>query len=76
MTDESHAVWAEEDGSVIGYMCRIDWECEIGGASGGNCVYASVDDLKKHRSCVESCGIVEVAVSFRRVVEVGKGHDE
>jgi len=25
-------------GTVIGYMCLIDWECEIGAAASGNIV--------------------------------------
>lgn len=29
---EIHAMNAEDDGSVIGYMCATDWECEIGAA--------------------------------------------
>lgn len=59
------------DDSVIGYMCRIDWECEIGQASDGNKIYPSIDDLKRHHDCAEQCGIVEVQVSLLRIVEPG-----
>ena len=65
--------FAEQDGSVRGFMCRVDWECEIGGAMGGNKVYPSVEDLKRNRECVAWCGIVEVRVSLVRVVEEGDG---
>ena len=61
----------EPDGSVIGYMCAVDWECEIGAALGGNVVCSSVDDLKRVRPCCESCGIVEVRVLFSRVISEG-----
>lgn len=61
------AIFAEEDGSVIGYMDKTDWECELGAASGGNVVYPSVEDLKRHAGCHESCGIVKVKVSFLSV---------
>lgn len=60
--------WAEEDGSVIGYMCYIDWEYEVGGASGGSTVYPSVEDLKRHHTCWAGCGIVEVRVLFNKVI--------
>lgn len=58
---------------VIGYMCRIDWECELGSAGGGIKVYSSVEDLCENRKCVTGCGIVEVEVRIRRVVSEGDG---
>jgi hypothetical protein len=67
---------AEDDGSVIGYMCRTDWECEMGLASEGNSVFPSVDSLKQHRRCVDDCGIVEVAVSFRKLIEAGSDNED
>jgi hypothetical protein len=65
------SLWAEKDGSVIGYMCRTDFEYELGAASGGNAVYPSMADIKARRSCAAACGIVEVEVRFRRLVEPG-----
>lgn len=70
-TPKSYASWAEPDGSVVGFMCRTDWECEIGMASGGNVIYPSVSNIKDVRRCVTGCGIVEVEVRFRRIVENG-----
>lgn len=66
------STWADEDGSVTGYMCLIDWEYEIGGASDGNRVYPSVETLKEHHQCADECGIVEVRVSFSRLIAPGK----
>jgi len=68
--------WAEPDGEVIGYMCRTDFECELGAASGGNTIYPSVEDLKRYKPCAESCGVVEVEVRYRRIVEPGTMHDD
>ena len=68
VTDAVPAMNAGPDGSVTGYMCLTDWECEIGAASGGERVYPSIDDLLWHRRCAKSCGIVEVSVSFKRIV--------
>ena len=65
--------FAEQDGSVRGFICRTDWECEIGGVGSGSKVYPSVADLKRHRECYAECGIVEVRVSLMRVVEEGDG---
>lgn len=71
------SMWAEEGGDyVIGYMCLTDFECELGGASGGNTVYPSVDDLRKRRSCIASCGIVEVEVRARRIVQEAPHDDD
>lgn len=60
-----------ETRTVKGFMCMVDWEFELGDAVGGNSVYGSVPDLKKHRKCWKECGIVEVEVRLRRVVRWG-----
>ena len=45
---------------------KTDWDYEIG--NGTVEVYDSIEQLKKERSCVEECGIVEVEVTLKRVV--------
>ena len=62
---------ANEDGTVTGYMCATDWECELGAASGGNVVYPSQADAEHYLKCAKSCGIVEVRVSFSKLVLEG-----
>lgn len=57
--------------TVTGYMCKTDFFYELGQASNGEEIYATVEDLKKGRPCVETCGIVEVEVRLVRVVEEG-----
>lgn len=54
-----------------GYMCKTDFDWELGNAAGGNRVFASVDDLRENKRCVDGCGIVEVAVTLVRVVQEG-----
>lgn len=72
-----NATWAEDDGSVIGYMCGTDWSCELGGAEDGNRVYPSVEAAKKHSGCWHECGIVEVRVLFSKVIEPSRiGEDD
>lgn len=72
-----HPMGAEEgEDFVLGYMCLTDFECELGMASGGNVIHPSVEDCKEYRKCVSECGIVEVKVSFSRVVEPGKQHED
>jgi hypothetical protein len=56
---------------VLGYMDRIGFECELGGASKGNRVFPSVEECKEHHKCWEQCGIVEVKVEATRIVEEG-----
>lgn len=53
------------------YMCKTDFDFELGYASGGNRVYPSVGDLKECRPCAESCGIVAVKVEYAYTVEEG-----
>lgn len=67
--------WAEKDGEVIGYMCLTDWEVELGMANGGNVIYPSIDNIKEIRKCVASCGIAEVEVRLRRIVQESSRDD-
>jgi hypothetical protein len=67
----TYAMGAEnEDGTLVyGYMCKVDFECEIGLACDGNHIYPSIEDLKEYRKCVSQCGIVKVAVVAVEVVQ-------
>lgn len=56
------------------YMCRTDYEHELGAAKGGNVVFPSVEDLKRHSGCAAECGIVAVRVELVGVVEEGRLH--
>lgn len=56
---------------VIGYMCKIDWECELGSNHYGNTVYPSIETLKQDHEMWEDCGIVEVEVWFNNIIEKG-----
>ena len=58
--------------TAIGYMDKIDFECEIGLQSGGNTIYQSIEDLKEHKKCVSECGIVKVEVKLIEVIEESK----
>lgn len=55
-----------------GYMCKTDWDWELGEAPGGVEIYIDIDDLRKHRSCVDSCGIVKVKVQLEEIVQSEK----
>ena len=54
---------------VRGFMCKTDWDHEIGWASDGNKVYPSIDSVRRERKCTAECGIVEVDVTFVRIVQ-------
>jgi len=46
--------------AVPGWMCAIDFSCELGEASGGNTIYPSLEDLRKHHKWLDHCGFEEV----------------
>lgn len=54
----------DQKDSRIGYMCKVDFMWELGEAMGGNEIYASIEDLKENRPCVEECGIVKVEINL------------
>lgn len=56
----------------VGYMDKVDFDYEIGNAKGGNKVFPSIKDLKENKPCTKECGIVEVEIRLRRVVEKGR----
>jgi len=58
----------KEPKKVTGYMCMIDWDHEIGHAPDGNKVYPSVEALKSDHKSWAGCGIVEVTVTFNKVI--------
>jgi hypothetical protein len=63
------AMWAEPGKDyVFGYMCLVDFECEMGAADGGVRIYPSLDELIERRKCVVGCGIVKVKVEGVEVI--------
>jgi len=65
----------EQEGSIYAYMCLIDWKYEAPFNIDGNRICYSIESLKRVRPCVEDCGIVEVKVSFVKVVQEGKDRE-
>lgn len=59
-----------------GYMCKVDFDWELGEALGGTTIYPSIDDLKSKRPCVFTCGIVKVKVELEEVVDAGERWEE
>lgn len=55
----------------LGFMCKIDFDCELGHAADGNRIYPSESALREHHSMADDCGIVEVEVHLLRVVKEG-----
>ena len=70
MSDKPKPMWPDEkDGSIIGYMCMVDFECELGMADHGVPVYSSQAACERVRKCIPQCGMVEVRVTGLRVVQ-------
>lgn len=60
----------KQDDFVVGYMDLTDFQYELGMASGGNKVFPSIEDCRANNGgCIEACGIVEVEVRARRIVQ-------
>ena len=55
--------------TVVCYMDKVDFDYELGEASGGNRVYASEADLRKRQPCTKECGVVQVEVALKKVVQ-------
>lgn len=55
-------------GGNVGYMCQVDYECELGMADGGITIFPSPQECREYRKCTDSCGMVEVEVTVRRVI--------
>lgn len=54
---------------VTGYMCKVDWDYELGEALGGNKVFPSQADLIENKKCTDECGIVEVEIRLKQVIQ-------
>ena len=57
---------------VEGYMCKIDWDHEIGTAHDGNRVYPSLEALQVHHTSWKDCGVVKVSVNLLEVLVEGE----
>lgn len=54
--------------SIVGYMCKTDFDYELGEATDGNKIFPSVAELKMFNKCWKSCGIVKVETRLVKVV--------
>lgn len=62
-----------------GYMCATDFDFELGvnmtGPDTYPKIYPSLEEIKRHRKCVEECGIVKVKIEFMETVEKGEMYE-
>jgi len=56
----------------VGYMCKVDYDWELGEALGGSVVYPSIKDLQRKEKAHDHCGIVKVKVTLEEVVKKEK----
>lgn len=52
------------------YMCKTDYDHELGAASDGVRVYPSIKALNEHETCTQDgngCGVVAVSVELVKV---------
>lgn len=58
-----------DDDIAICYMDGVDWQHHTLSDMRGTRVYPSETDLRRARSCLDQCGIVEVEVRVRRWIQ-------
>lgn len=62
--------------AAFGFMCAVDFAFELGEASGGTKIYASIENLRSCRACIDNCGSAEVVTvskdDFVRLVQMAK----
>ena len=56
------------DESIESFMCKTDYDYELGFASGGNRVFPSLQDLQNNKPCWKSCGVVKVQITLVEIV--------
>lgn len=56
----------------IGYMCKTDYDYHLEECYSPTYTYKSIENLKEHRDCVETCGIVKVKIELDKVVQEDK----
>lgn len=58
----------------VGYMCKVDFDHEVGYAMGGNIIYPSAEDCVEWRKCTDSCGLVKVQLKY--IATVKRAHED
>jgi len=53
----------------VGYMNKVGFDEELGNALTGNKIFPSIESLEKSDPGVTTCGIVEVEVRLRQVIQ-------
>lgn len=56
-------------GPRYGYMCKTDFDHELGYASDGSKIFSSVKSLKKNMPSVSECGIIKVKIVQEKIVQ-------
>lgn len=51
------------------YMCKTDFDFELGEALGGTRVYLSIKDLLYNRKCTNQCGYVKVRIILEDIIK-------
>lgn len=55
--------------AIPGWMCDVDFHHELGESS-SSMVYASLEDLKENRTCIDECGVAEVVTMSKADFEL------
>jgi hypothetical protein len=52
-----------------GYMCKTEYYHELGSNTHASQIFSSIESLKQHKECWSDCGIVEIEISLKKIVD-------
>lgn len=56
---------------IVGYLCTTNWLHECEDVLHSVKIFNSIESLKESCGCTHECGIVEIKLSFNKIIEAG-----
>lgn len=51
------------------YMCATDYHYELESRKSPSQIFGSIESLKSHKKCWKDCGIVEIEIYIKRIID-------
>lgn len=56
---------------IKAYLCTTDWNTELPLGVNDVKIYTSLKTLKNQRTCYKECGIVQIEITKKKVIQKG-----